>query len=385
MVKYIEKEYKSILNVLKFIDSWYWCRYTLNTYNGCQFGCIYCDSRSEKYHMPTDFENIIIVKKNVKELLDKRLTRARKLLPDVVAISGANDPYQPAETRYRNTRQCLEVLAKHKYPVGIGTKSQLVLRDLDLLEKIGKNNWSSVSVTITTTDSEVAKFLEPRAPPPQERFDIIRTIKEQTTHIQAGVSFIPIVPYLCDSDENLEAMVQNIKDSGADFILFGSGITMRDLQARWFLKHLKERYPELIEKYEELYEFKYNPTAYEGKYTPKARFFKKNSKKMLDLCVKYDLPYRVKRFIPNDFRRMNYIISEKLLNEAYRLQMLGKAWSNKHWAGLNIQNLKESIVNIAKRNELQKIRNVTNEIEAFIRENFDDDAEEGATGLLRFL
>jgi DNA repair photolyase len=332
--------------------------------------------------MPTDFENTIIVKKNVKELLDKRITRARKLLPDVVAISGANDPYQPAEAQYKNTRQCLEVLEKHKYPVGIGTKSKLVLNDLDLLEKIGKNNWCSVSVTITTNNPEISKFLEPRVPTPKERFDVIRIIKEQTKHIQAGVSFIPIVPYLCDSDEQLEKMVKSIKESGANFILFGSGVTMRDLQAKWFLKHLKERYSELIEKYEELYDFKYNPESYEGKYTPKASYHKKINKKMLNLCEKYELPYRVKRFIPNDFRRMNYIIAEKLLNEAFKLQILGKVWSKKYWAGQNIQNLKESIVNIAKRNELQKIRNVNDEIESFIRENLED---QESTGILRFL
>ncbi len=382
MVEYIEKEFKSILNVFKYIDSWYWCKYTINTYNGCQFGCIYCDSRSAKYRMPTDFENTIIVKKNIKEMLDKRLTRARKLLPDVVA-TGSNDPYQPAEAKYKNTRQCLEVFSKHKYPVSVGTKSKLVLRDLDILEKIGKDSWCSICVTITTNDQEISKFLEPRVPTPKERFDVIRTIKDQTNYIQAGVSFIPIVPYLCDSDEHLEAMAKKIKETGADFILFGSGVTMRDLQAKWFLKHLNERYPELIEKYEELYDFKYNPESYEGKYTPKTSYHKKINKKMLNLCEKYELPYRVKRFIPQDFRRMNYSIAEKLLNEAYRQQMLGKAWSKKYWAGMNIQNLKESIVAIAKRNELQEIRNVNDEIEEFIRENLDVDEDQ--TGLLRFL
>ncbi len=139
MVNYQEKEYKSILNKHKFIDSWFWNRYGINPYNGCQFGCVYCDSRSEKYHLPTDFENDIIIKKDVSSMLDKRLTNARALLPDVVAFSGACDPYQPAEAKFKNTRQCLEVLEKHKYPVHIITKSKLVLRDLDLLEKIGSN------------------------------------------------------------------------------------------------------------------------------------------------------------------------------------------------------------------------------------------------------
>jgi len=382
MVEFIEKSFKSILNVRKFIDSWFWDKYSINVYNGCQFGCLYCDSRSAKYYMPTDFENKIIVKKNIKEMLDKRLTRARTLLPDVVALSGVTDPYQSAEKRFENTRQCLEVLEKHKYPVTIATKSKLVLRDLDLLEKIGKNNWCNVSITITTTNSEVARFLEERTSLPKERFDAIKTIKEKTKHIQAGVLLIPIVPYLCDSDENLEVMVKKTKESSADYILFGSGMTMRDLQAKWFLKHLKDSYPELMEKYEELYKFKYNSESYEGTYTPKASYLKRINKKMFDLCEKYELPYRMARFIPSDFRKKNYIIAEKLLNEAYMLQMLGKTWSNKHWAGQNIQNLKESIVAVAKRNELQKIKNVNDEIESFIKENLDD---EKATGLLRFL
>jgi DNA repair photolyase len=98
MTTYIEKNYKSILNVHKFIDNWFWTKYGINTYNGCEFGCIYCDSRSKKYYLPKDFHNTIIIKKNVRDMLDKRLARARTLLPDVVGISGANDPYQQEES-----------------------------------------------------------------------------------------------------------------------------------------------------------------------------------------------------------------------------------------------------------------------------------------------
>lgn len=131
MVTFIEKEFKSILNVRKFIDSWFWDKYSINPYNGCQFGCIYCDSRSEKYHLPTDFENMIIVKKNPGSMLDKCLTNARTLLPDVVSIVGTTDPYQRAEKKYENTRRCLEVLAKHRYSVLIGTKSNLSRRKVN--------------------------------------------------------------------------------------------------------------------------------------------------------------------------------------------------------------------------------------------------------------
>jgi len=230
MVKFIEKDFKSILNVHKFIDNWFWCKYGINTYNGCQFACIYCDSRSEKYYLPEDFQNDIIVKMNVREMLDKKLSRARTLLPDIVALSGANDPYQPAEMKYENTRQCLEILEKHKYPVHISTKSRLVLRDLNLLEQIGKNSWCTISVTITTTKPKIARFLEQKAPSPKQRFAIVKTIKEKTKHVQTGILFIPIVPCLCDQDENLEAMVKSTKEAGGDYILFG-GMTMRDRQA----------------------------------------------------------------------------------------------------------------------------------------------------------
>ncbi len=337
-------------------------------------------------------------------MLDNRLSRVRKLLPDVVAMSGASDPYQPAEEKYKNTRQCLEVLSKHKYPVHIGTKSTLITRDLDILAEIAESTWSAVSITITTTDPELARFLEPRAPEPQKRFETITKIKK-ARNILAGVNLMPIVPFLGDSEGQLESVVKCTKDSGADYLLFGAGMTMRDNQANWFLMKLKESYPEFVDKYLELYdahwteedelnqeyeqgskdEYKQNhrqkdkqvyghehnyeaenhndhhqtqKTAYQGRYVPDKKYIKRISKTILQLCAKYQIPYRMKRFIPNDFRYLNYQISEEFLNQSYDLQMTGRPWTNLFWAGQNIQNLKESIADIAHRGELQKIRNV---------------------------
>jgi hypothetical protein len=175
------------------------------------------------------------------------------------------------------------------------------------------------------------------------------------------------VPYLCDTDEILEDMIKQTKTCNADYILFG-GMTMRDVQAEWFLKHLNAKYPELIEKYEPIYEFKYNPNYYDGTYEPKKDYCLKIHKKLFALCKRYNLSYRIKRFIPNDFRKENYLIAEKLLNKAYRLQMSGKTWNKLYWAGQNIQNLEESIVDIAKGGNLQKIRNVDEKISSFIIE-----------------
>jgi len=177
---------------------------------------------------------------------------------------------------------------------------------------------------------------------------------------------IPVIPFLTDSDEDLENIVIAAKESGADYFLFGSGMTMRDTQADYFLTHLKNNYPELIHGYEDLYSFKYQPGVYNGDYGVKRSYNINICRKLFALCEMYDIPYRIKRFIPDDFRKMNYIIAEKLLNRAYYLQMTGKAWSNLYWAGMNIQNQKEPVEDIAKRSELHLIRNVNDEISEFI-------------------
>jgi DNA repair photolyase len=284
----------------------------------------------------------------------------------LVALSGTCDPYQPAEAKFHNTREILKVLAKHKYPVFISTKSTLVLRDKDILASIAQDTWCSVALTITTLNRKVAQFLEPNAPTPQERLEVLKELKKIPS-LQVGINFIPIVPFICDKFSDLETMIKEAFKINIDFILFGGGMTMRDNQAKWFLKNLNRDFPNLLPEYEKLYEFEYEEgKEYNGRYLPKRSYLIKIQKQVLALCKRYNIKTRIKRFIPNDYRKLNYIIAEKLLNQAYELQMLGKAWSNLHWAGQNIQNLKESIIEVAKRNELDKIRNVNQEIEEFI-------------------
>ena len=368
MVRFEEKAFKSILNKLKYADNWFWARYTLNPYNGCQFGCIYCDARSSKYHLPLDFENHIIIKQGVDELLYQRLSRARKLLPDVVGISGTTDPYQPAEAKFHNTRKCLVVLAKRRYPVHIFTKSRAVMEDLDLLEDIGRQSWATVSITIISANERIARFLDVRAPSPSGRFNTLKKIKSDAKHIQSGVLFIPMIPYLTDSKENLEEMVKRTIDAGGDYLLFGGGMTLRDTQALWFLQHLKAKFPSLLPQYESLYGFKYNPNEYQGRYYPSPAYLVPLHDLLFELCDKHDLPYRIKRFIPTDFRKYNYLVAEEMLNRAYKLQMLDKYWSNLFWAGMNIQNLEESILDTANRNELTTIKNVGDKTATYIRD-----------------
>ena len=367
MIKYALKEFKTILNKYKFIDSWFWCRYSINPYNGCEFACTYCDSRSHKYHLQPEFDQLIYVKNNAGAMLDDRLRRARTLLPDVVAMSGTCDAYQPAEASYQNTRQCLEVLLKYHYPVFLSTKSTLILRDMDILSRIAKDSWCAIGVTVTTLDRKLAGFLEPKAPPPEKRLNVVREVKETCPEIQAGVNFIPIVPFLSDDERNMEEVVLRAKMAGADFILFGGGMTMRDNQASWFLQRLSQEFPHLMERYEELYHAKYTPVeGYQGRYEPGKSYSKRVNKKMVELCQKYELAFRLKRYIPEDFRRRNYLMAQELLDESYLSQMLGSPWTKTFWAGQNINNLGESIEDIARRGELSRIRNIDSSIEEYV-------------------
>ncbi len=363
MAQFIEKQYKSILNKQKFIDGWFWTRYSINPYNGCMFGCVYCDARSDHYHMPEDFENEIVIKQNVATMLDQRISRARTLLPDVVGMGGVTDSYQAAERKFRNSRQILEVLAKHRYPVHLFTKSTWVTEDLPLLEKIAQQTWCTVSITITTMDAEIAGFLDNRAPSPQKRLATLTEIKEKAPHVQTGVLFMPMVPFLCDSSEAFKAMVTQTKAAGADYLLFGGAMTLRNKQALWFLQNLKSRYPKLLPDYAQLYGFTEGADEYNGRYFPHSAYIKPKHRQLLALCDAAQLPIRIKRFIPDDFRRTNYRIAEQLMNEAYRQQMVGKPWENLNWAGQNIQNLQEPIEDIAARGELATIRNVRGNIE----------------------
>ncbi|MFX0101324.1 MAG: radical SAM protein [Candidatus Hodarchaeota archaeon] len=359
MATYEEKQFKTIINKLKYIDGWFWCRYTVNPYSGCEHACVYCDARSQKYYLHPEFEEIIYVKKNAAEMLDSKLKRARTMLPDVVALGGVCDAYQPAEKIYLNTQKILKILLKHGYTAEISTKSNLVTRDGEILSQIArKTGWCTVMFTITTTDKEVFEFLEPGASTPGERFDAIRKMKRDFPDVQVGTNFMPIVPFLEDSDENIEGVIKKSKEAGADFVLFAAGMSMQDLQKDFFLKRLKKRYPGIYEDFIDLYE---------GKMHPKSEWIRNMSLKAIQACEKHKIPHRMKRYIPKDFRRVNYKVAEYLINKAYALEVQGKKHDRYQWAGLLIQNLNESLDDIAARNELQKIKNVDKQIETEIK------------------
>ena len=378
-VKIIHKEFKTAINKLKYPDSWFWCRYTINPYSGCAHACIYCDARSQRYYLNQDFENEVIVKTNIDKVLDKTLKNSRTLLPDVIGPGGVTDAYQPIEKEFENTRKVLKVISKHKYPINIATKSDLILRDIDILKKIAEDTWCTVGFSITTTDEELATFIEPYSSSPAERLRALTKIKKDAPKIQVGTYIMPIIPYLEDNEDDLEEIIKKSKQSGADFILFSPGLTIRDLQAQFFFKKLEEsKYKDFIKPLLKLFK---------GQIYPPTEYAKKLHKTLYVLCKEYSLPIREKRWIPKDYRKWNYKIAEFLLNKEYIDSVsLGKTNSSMKWAGLNLNNLGESILDVYQRGDLSKLKNfnshITKLVEPILKSSKDFESKKG---LDRFL
>jgi DNA repair photolyase len=350
MVKFKEIKSKTVLNRYKYRDNWFWCRYSLNPYRGCQFACNYCDAITEKYlvhEKVKDFSRIIYAKTNAPELLKKETKKAKR---DVVALSGVTDPYQPAERKYGLTRKMLEILRDNGFPVLIGTKSDLVLKDIDVLSKISEKSWCAVFITIITFNKKLLPLLEPFAPPPERRLEAVRKLNK--AGVQAGVDFTPIIPYILDDDKNIEEVIKKAAEAGARYILPGAGMTLRSNQRVRFLALLEENWPELIEKYKGLYGTSESPAK---DYTVKV------NKKTFEFCKKFNIP----NFIPPpDFERPfkeNFEVANLLLLMAYFKEMRAgnpyAAWAY-HRAAKTIEELEENIREIHEKNELEKIPGV---------------------------
>lgn len=170
----------------------------MNIYRGCTHGCIYCDSRSECYQINHEFADIEI-KEDAPKLLDIELSNKRK--PCMVGTGSMTDPYNHVEKEIQYTRQCLEVILKHHCGVGVLTKSNLILRDLDLLDKINKDSKAVVQTTLTTFDDELCKKIEPNVCPTSRRIEVLK--KCQELGIPTVVWLCPFLPFINDTHDNV--------------------------------------------------------------------------------------------------------------------------------------------------------------------------------------
>lgn len=217
----------------------------MNLYRGCSHGCIYCDSRSNCYHMEHAFEDIE-VKENAIELLKDALTRKRKKC--MIGTGSMTDPYIPLEMKLGNVRKTLELVYEYGFGFTVITKSNRILRDLDLLQKINEKTKCVVQMTLTTCDEDLCRKIEPNVSTTEERFEVLKTLRD--CGIPTVVWLSPILPFINDTEENISGILDMCAEAKVyGVICFGMGLTLREGNREYFYEQLDRLFPGLKEQY----------------------------------------------------------------------------------------------------------------------------------------
>jgi DNA repair photolyase len=279
---------KSILSKVKNgPDPWFGITYNMNLYRGCQHQCIYCDSRSECYQLG-DLTDIRI-KENALALLERELKSKRQ--KGTVGFGSMNDPYMPVEKSEELVRGALRLLISYNFPVHILTKSELITRDIDLLQQLSEN-YAAASLTITTANNDLARIIEPAAPVSSKRFDAIRQLSK--AGIYTGVMLMPLLPFINDTWEEVEELIHRSKEAGAKYLLFWPGMTLRKGSREYFYDKLDVNFPGMKEKY---------ISNFGEKYTCNSLNSNDLYLKASELCNKLFLPMKMNFFVINpDFQ-----------------------------------------------------------------------------------
>ncbi len=250
----------------------------MNIYRGCTHGCIYCDSRSEVYGKTYDFEDIE-VKVNATQLLEKELSKRRS--PCMITTGAMTDPYLPLEKELQNTKKCLELIEKHGFGVAVLTKSDLVLRDIELLQRINEKTKCVVQITLTTHDEALCKLLEPNVCTTKRRYHVLKEL--QKAGIPTIVWLSPILPFINDTQENIAGLLDYCKDAGVKGVLtFGIGMTLRYGNREYFYEKLDTHFPGLKSEYMKKYRSSY------GLRSPNSA---KLSRYIKNFCTKHNMLY----------------------------------------------------------------------------------------------
>jgi len=337
-----------------------WAEVYLNPYQGCEHDCVYCDGKAESYYMHDDFGQRIRVKRNAPELLElyfkkqgffpvnrektstlvdyfpnlRESADSSKTKKFVLFIGGGVcDVYQPAEKEIKMTRKLLQIAYDYKIPVFFLTKNTLILRDLDLLKKINEDSYACASFTITLADEKKQKIFEPNASTSQERFEAIKKLRSEGVH--SGIYFYPTLPFIGDTDENMNAIYKTAKEVDTEFI-YCWGLTLKPGRNKTeFMNTLKEHFPDIYPKYKILYgnEDKYgnlDRVKFEelGLIWPEIKGYK--------LGYELGLDYTSERYVPEGriktnlqlsalFQRLAYLKSFFVKSSKYEIRQLNEA------------------------------------------------------------
>lgn len=217
----------------------------MNLYRGCTHGCIYCDSRSTCYRMDHDFEDVQI-KRNAPELLEDALRRKRSRC--MIGTGSMCDPYLPLEKNERLTRRCLELIDRYRFGFSVITKSDLVLRDLDLLKRINQNSKCVVQMTLTTFEEDLCRILEPNVCTTARRAEVLNILRDEG--IPTVVWLCPILPFINDTEENLRGILNYCFEAKVKGIIcFGMGVTLREGDREYLYQKLDQHFPGMKERY----------------------------------------------------------------------------------------------------------------------------------------
>lgn len=229
----------------------------MNIYRGCSHGCIYCDARSTCYNMQHDFEDIE-VKANAVELLEKTLANKRN--KGMIGTGAMSDPYLHIEKELHHTRRCLELIDRYEYGLAIQTKSDLILRDLDLLKSINEKTKCVVQMTMTTYDDELCKIIEPNVCVTSKRAEVLNVMRDNG--IPTIVWMTPILPFINDTEENIRGLIKFCVEAKVyGILLWDMGVTLREGDREYFYKKLDEHFPGLKRRYINTYGNQYMITS----------------------------------------------------------------------------------------------------------------------------
>lgn len=358
-----EVEAKSILRKHKKIDSWFISCYGMNLYRGCTHNCIYCDGRSEGYYVEGEFGRDVTVKMNAPDLLRHELDPKRKRTPFkrsfIMVGGGVSDSYQPLEKKYDLTRRALEVVYEYNFPVHMLTKSTLIERDIDILKKINERSRAIVSFSFSSVDDGISAVFEPGVPPPSRRLETIKRFKE--AGIACGMFLLPVIPFVTDAPELIEAAVRKASEVGIDFIIFG-GMTLKEgRQKDYFIDTTKERYPGLAAKYKDIYSY--------SKWGEPAKEYADAINLAFNAIVrKYKMPMRIPPTLYREILSENDRVVVMLEHIDYLLKMQGTK-SSLGYAAYSISQVKEPLSDM--KGELRKIKGVGEKAEDIILDILD--------------
>lgn len=214
--------------------SWFGTDYNMNLYRGCCHGCIYCDSRSSCYGIERFDE--VCAKENALQILRDELRR--KIRSGIVGTGAMGDPYNPFEREELLTRHALELISAYGFGAAVQTKSALIVRDSDVFMEIAEHSPVLCNITVTCADDELCRKLEPRVSSASERFDAVARLTGEG--LFAGITMMPVLPFIEDSDENITAIIRSAHECGARFIYPSFGVTLRDDQREYYYRKLDE-------------------------------------------------------------------------------------------------------------------------------------------------